>query len=196
MILARSRGIEIAAALGEHARREALELGVKPGTSVVDAGLIAAAAGAHAMHDPTEGGIGAAVHEMAYAARLRTTVHLDRIPIYVVTANICRLFAIDALGLISSGALLIAIAPARVDRLVTAMRAAKIKAVAIGSFQAGRGVKALRGGKPAKLAWFERDELVRLDDARQAAQANAPPSARRHPERAARGEHRRTPSDR
>jgi hydrogenase expression/formation protein HypE len=183
MILARSRGIEIAAALGEHARREALELGIKPGTSVVNAGLIAASAGAHAMHDPTEGGIGAAVHEMAYAARLRTTVHLDQIPVYVVTANICRLFGIDPLGLISSGALLIAIAPARVDRLVAAMRAAKIKAVAIGSFQAGRGVKALRAGKPAKLAWFERDELVRLDDARQAAQADGPPSVRRHPRR-------------
>ena len=79
---------------------------------------------------------------------------IRRIPVYVVTANICRLFGIDPLGLISSGALLIAIAPARVDRLVTAMGAAKIKAVAIGSFQAGRGVRALRGGKPAKLAWF------------------------------------------
>lgn len=180
MILARSRGGEIAAALGEHARCEALELGIKPGTSVLNAGLIAGATGAHAMHDPTEGGIGAAVHEMAYAAGLRTAVHLERIPVYVVTANICRLFGIDPLGLISSGALLIAIAPARVNRLVAAMRAAKIKAVAIGSFEPGRGVRALRGGKPAKLAWFERDELVRLDNARQAAQADGLANVRRH----------------
>ena len=169
ILLGRSRGSEIAAALGEHARREALDLSVKPGTSVLRAGLIAAAAGAHAMHDPTEGGIGAAIHEMAYAARLRAAVHLDRIPVYVVTANVCRLFGIDPLGLISSGALLIAIPPARLDGLVAAMHAAKIKAIMIGSFQAGRGVKALRSGKPAKLAWFERDELVRFEDTRQAA---------------------------
>ncbi len=135
------------------------------------------------MHDPTEGGIGAAVHEMAHAAGLRTEVHLDRIPVYVVTANICRLFGIDPLGLISSGALLIAIAPARVKRLIVAMAAAKIKAVAIGSFETGRGVKAFRAGRPAKLTWFERDELVRLDDARDGAQSvsvtNVPRASKR-----------------
>lgn len=183
MILARSRGAEIAAALGEHARCEALELRTDPGTSVLEAGVIAGETGAHAMHDPTEGGIGAAVHEMAHAAGLRTEVHLDRIPVYVVTANICRLFGIDPLGLISSGALLIAIAPARVKRLIVAMAAAKIKAVAIGSFETGRGVKAFRAGRPAKLTWFERDELVRLDDARDGAQSvsvtNVPRASKR-----------------
>ena len=116
------------------------------------------------MHDPTEGGIGAAVHEMASAARLRVSVHLDRIPIFVVTANICRFFGIDPLGLISSGALLIAIPPRRVKKVIAAMGAAKIKAVQIGAFEAGRGVKAFRVGKAAKLAWFERDELLRLED--------------------------------
>ena len=164
VLMARARGKEIAAALGEAARREATKLGVKPGTSVLRAGLIAAAAGAHAMHDPTEGGIGAAVHEMAGAARLRVMVHLDRIPIFVVTANICRHFGIDPLGLISSGALLIAIPPSRVKKLLAAMGAAKIKAVQIGAFAPGRSVRAFRGGKPAKLAWFERDELLRLED--------------------------------
>lgn len=164
VLMARARGKKIAAALGEETRREAIRLGIEPGTSVLRAGLIAAAAGAHAMHDPTEGGIGAAVHEMASAARLRVAVHLDRIPIFVVTANICRFFGIDPLGLISSGALLIAIPPRRVKKVIAAMGAAKIKAVQIGAFEAGRGVKAFRVGKAAKLAWFERDELLRLED--------------------------------
>lgn len=164
LLMARARGKKIAAALGEETRREAVRLGIEPGTLVLRAGLIGAAAGAHAMHDPTEGGIGAAVHEMASAARLRVAIHLDRIPIFVVTANICRLFGIDPLGLISSGALLIAIPPQRVKKVIAAMGAAKIKAVQIGSFEPGRGVKAFRGGKAAKLAWFERDELLKVED--------------------------------
>ena len=164
IILARSRGREIAKALGERSRREALGLAESPGTSVVQAGLIAAKAGAHAMHDPTEGGVGAAIHEMAVASRLRIEVDLDRIAIRSVTADVCGMFGIEPLGLISSGALLIAIAPGRVGQLLAAMRRVKIDAAVIGSFAKGGGVKAVRAERPSKLRWFERDELVRVEE--------------------------------
>jgi hydrogenase expression/formation protein HypE len=116
------------------------------------------------MHDPTEGGVGAAIHEMSYAARLRVTVDLDRILVLEVTRDICRLFQIDPLGLTSSGALLIAISPARSARLIAALTKSGIHASAIGKFELGDGVRARIEGKPARLPWFKRDEILRVPD--------------------------------
>lgn len=163
-ILADERGPQIARALGEAARRRAARLAIEPGTSVIRAGQIAAARGAHAMHDPTEGGVGAAIHEMAYAAGLRVTVDLDRIPLIPVTRDICELLGIDPMGLLSSGALLIAISPRRAATLIRAIARAGITAVTIGSFEAGYGVRAHRGDRPGRLPWFKRDEILRLRD--------------------------------
>lgn len=161
-ILAQERGAQIARALGEAARRRAERLAVEPGTSVVSAARIAADCGAHALHDPTEGGVGAAIHEMAYATGLRVTVDLDRIPILPVTRDICDLLGIDPLGVVSSGALLIAISRRRSAALINALTHAGILASAIGAFEAGRGVRARRGRKTARLPWFKRDEILRL----------------------------------
>lgn len=163
-ILAEDHGRRIAQALGRAARREAQRLAIVPGTSVLRAARVAAALGAHAMHDPTEGGVGAAIHEMAYAAGLRVTVHLDRILVLKITRDICAMFGIDPLGLTSSGALLVAISPARAARLVSALSRADIGASPIGQFETGQGVSARRAGKPARLPWFKRDELLRIAD--------------------------------
>ncbi|MGO9058343.1 MAG: AIR synthase family protein [Candidatus Binataceae bacterium] len=161
-ILAAERGPQIARALGQAARLEAGRLAIEPGTSIVRPARIAAALGAHAMHDPTEGGIGAAIHEMAYAAALRVTVHLERILVLGITRKICDLLKIDPLGLTSSGALLVAIGPARGERLVKALQKAHIPASRIGGFEAGKGVRAMLDGKVTRLPWFERDEIVKL----------------------------------
>ena len=165
-ILAQHHASRIARALGRAACRDAQRLATAPGISVMRAARIAAAAGAHAMHDPTEGGVGAAIHEMAYAARLRVTVHLDRILVLKVTRDICATLGIDPLGLTSSGALLIAIDPARAPRLVNALVRAEVAAAGIGQFETGSGVNARRAGKPARLPWFKRDELLRVGESK------------------------------
>jgi hydrogenase expression/formation protein HypE len=161
-ILAQDRGARIARELGPAARRKAQRLAIEPGISVARAASIASASGAHAMHDPTEGGVGAAIHEMAYAAGLRVSVDVDRILVLELTRNICRLFGIDPLGLTSSGALLIAISPRRAARLINALAQAGISASAIGKFERGNGIAAHLQGKPARLPWFKRDELLRV----------------------------------
>lgn len=161
-ILAEDHGSAIEAALGARARRQARRLAVKPGISVMQAARIAASLGAHAMHDPTEGGVGAAIHEMAYAAALRIKVNLDRIPILKLTRDICAVFGIDPLGLTSSGALLIAIDSKRAAQVLKRLAEADIRAAAIGSFESGKGVVAMRAGKPVRLPWFKRDELLRV----------------------------------
>ncbi len=161
-ILGHDRGGQIARMLGAGARRAARRLEVEPGTSVVRAAGIAAALGAHAMHDPTEGGVGAAIHEMAHAAGLRISVDLDRIPVLRITAGVCRAFAINPLGLTSSGALLIAIGPRRVAALLNAMSEAGIAASVIGKFEGGSGVIARMAGRRTRLPWFTRDEILRV----------------------------------
>jgi hydrogenase expression/formation protein HypE len=50
------------------------------------------------MHDPTEGGIRAGLHEIAFASRVRLDVDLDRIPVLQPTAAICRHYGIDRWG--------------------------------------------------------------------------------------------------
>ena len=76
--------------------------------SVVPEALAAASVGASAMHDATEGGVLGALAELAAASNLTLEVDLDNVPILPETRALCASFGIDPLGLVSSGALLIA----------------------------------------------------------------------------------------
>lgn len=76
--------------------------------SVVKEGLYAAAHGAVAMHDVTEGGVLGAAWEMAEAARCRVVIDRAAIPIHPATAEIAAALGLDPLRLLSSGAMLIA----------------------------------------------------------------------------------------
>merc|ERR1711964_93622 len=69
--------------------------------------------GVHAMHDPTEGGIATAVRELATAAEVGAEVWIDRLIVPDETGALCGFFDLDPLGVISSGALLIATEPSR-----------------------------------------------------------------------------------
>jgi hydrogenase maturation factor len=161
VIIAHQFRNKVVGRLGSRKWREAKKLAMHPGTSVLEAGLCAARIGAHAMHDPTEGGLGAAIHEMAHAAHLKIVVDLDCISIPDITRQICALFSIDPLGLISSGALLIAVSRSRTASLVSALKTSGIGAAPIGVFKTGRGVTATRKGRPTMLPWFESDELLK-----------------------------------
>lgn len=142
--------------------REASQLHHRPGISVVAEALCATASGASAMHDPTEGGVAAGLHELAAASQKRIVVDLDRIPTLPVTEAICRTLRVDPLRLISSGALLIAIAPRRWRRLANLLARRKIPAREIGRVENGRGVSAYRAGRRVRMAWSAQDELARI----------------------------------
>lgn len=76
--------------------------------SVVPEGLYAAAHGATAMHDVTEGGILGAAWEMSHAAGVGMVIDPEKIAILPETAAICHAAALNPLRLISSGCMLIA----------------------------------------------------------------------------------------
>lgn len=90
--------------------------------------------GVHAMHDPTEGGIAGAVHEMADASNLGVKIFEEKIRIQQETRKICKFFHIDPLQLIASGSLLIAADPKFADRIVKTLQKKEIPAEIIGEF--------------------------------------------------------------
>ncbi len=89
-----------------------------PGTNTVNDSLTAVRAGIHqhgvtAIHDVTEGGVLAAILEMADASRLGGVIELESIPISEGTLEICKLFHMDPLISLGEGSLLIASRPNR-----------------------------------------------------------------------------------
>lgn len=159
-ILCHERSRELGRALPAALVRAGRRLRQRPGISVVPEAVIAARHGVSAMHDPTEGGIRAALHEIAFASGVRLDVDLDRIPVLPPTAAICRHYGIDALGLIGSGALLVTVAARRTSALLHAWTRRGIAGHVIGAVRTGRGVRAIRDGRPARFPWLARDEII------------------------------------
>ncbi|HLK10775.1 MAG TPA: AIR synthase family protein [Candidatus Binatia bacterium] len=160
-ILATERADALARRLPGSVVRAARGFRRRPGISVVRDASIAAALGASAMHDPTEGGVRAALHEIASASSHRLAIDLDRVPILPQTAQLCRHFGIDPLGLIGSGALLATIRPGRAKLLLETWKRRGIDAAVIGRVERGRGVRALRRGRRVRFPWVAQDEIVK-----------------------------------
>jgi len=161
-IIARRFAGEAKNALGHRARDEAARFNHRPGISVVREALLAAQVGATAMHDPTEGGVAAALFELASASGRRLVADLDRIAVHPHTALLCAHFGLRPLGLIASGALLVTIPERRAEALLEAYRRRGVSAAVIGAVKRGRGVAAYREGKRVRFEWSPRDELTRL----------------------------------
>merc|ERR1711964_686494 len=112
--------------------------------------------GVHAMHDPTEGGI-------ATAAEVGAEVWIDRLIVPDETGALCGFFDLDPLGVISSGALLIATEPSRSQPILEALTANQIPASLIGKLlplQEGLWLK--RGTDRQPLPTFQTDEITKI----------------------------------
>ncbi len=155
------RGHGVAAGVIESAAR----LLDEPGIGVVPDALAAVRAGPpHAMHDPTEGGLATALLELAEAAGLRARVRLNDIPVLDETRAVCAALDADPLGLLASGALLVAVAAERCDATLAAVREAGIQAACIGDLVSGQGAAIMDSGIETPLTAFARDELARILD--------------------------------
>jgi hydrogenase expression/formation protein HypE len=158
-------GLECAEQLGDaafaaHCARFLRE----PGISVYAEAMTACdIGGVHAMHDPTEGGLATGIREMAEAAGCGVRVDGDAIPYYDETCRICNTLGLDALGLIASGSLLLAVAPDRADAVRDAIIAVGVECAAIGTL-AGEGEPCLYVSNDVEgdLPTYERDEIARL----------------------------------
>jgi hydrogenase expression/formation protein HypE len=163
-ILARERAAQIRKKFGAAFLARCRSFLEKPGLSVLrDAELALASGGVHAMHDPTEGGLSTALHELAEAAGVGLEIDAQAVTILPEGARVCAAFGIDPWGAIASGALLICVAPARTAALLTRLREAGIGAARIGTVRPRRhGVRVVRNGRSKRLPRFAADEIARV----------------------------------
>ena len=130
-----------------------------PGISVVEPALAAGRAGATALHDPTEGGLSAGLHEMADASGVALTLDADRIAWFDAGVALCAAAGLDPWGTLASGTLLAGFAPDHLDGVLRDLARAGHTAAVIGRADTGNGVS-FADGTP--LPRYERDELSRL----------------------------------
>jgi hydrogenase maturation factor len=135
-----------------------------PGISVVhDASIAVGAGDIHAMHDPTEGGLATGLWELAEAAQVGLVVEESAIPVFAETTALCRALNLDPLGLIASGALLLAVAASDAENIQKALEKAGIATAQIGRVVERKQGRVLRSsGHERPLPTFERDEITRL----------------------------------
>jgi hydrogenase maturation factor len=136
-----------------------------PGISVVrDArvALDAAGPGIHGMHDPTEGGLVQGVRELAHRAAVGIRLEADGIPVLPETEALAGPFGIDPMGLLASGALLLAVSPSCAARVRDALEGAGIGCCPIGHVcPREEGIMWVRNGTESALPAFPSDELVK-----------------------------------
>ena len=136
----------------------------RPGLSVLKEARIAlASGGVHAMHDPTEGGLSAALYELAEAACVGLRIGADQIRILPEAAELCRDFGLDPLGTIASGSLLICLDPGFEKRTLARLRTARIAAVRIGTVvDKHEGITLVDHHRSRPFPRFAVDEVARL----------------------------------
>jgi hydrogenase expression/formation protein HypE len=111
------------------------------------------------MHDPTEGGLAAGLHELAAAAGVRIRVDPGAVRWFDPGIAVCRALGADPWATLASGALLAGFAPEVAPRAVRALTDAGHDASVIGRAEEGEGV-VLPDGSP--LPWPDRDEVARV----------------------------------
>ena len=135
-----------------------------PGISVLrDAQLAVQAGRVTAMHDPTEGGLAAALWELAEASGHDLVINKNAIPIDALSEQICRAFDLNPLSTIASGALLLAVKTQDAQTICNHLSQAGIPCTVIGQVEAGQKRAWLKtDGKREVLLRPERDDITRL----------------------------------
>ena len=139
----------------------------EPGLSVLrDAQTALGAGRVTAMHDPTEGGLAAALWELAWASGLALAVDCSAVPIPPLSARICAALGLDPLASIASGALLLTTPPADAAAIAQALRAAGIPCAEIGAALPGppevRCLATAGHGPPTPLPYPIQDAIAAL----------------------------------
>ena len=162
-LLARELGSTLVTALGSEVVSRAAKLLRSPGISIVnDASAVLAVEGVTALHDPTEGGVATAIHELAAASGCGAEIMAESIPFLPETSAICSHLGLDPLGLLGSGALLMSTRRDRTDAVMHAARASHIPITHIGRLaEPESGITIINSAGRHPLPRFDADEVTR-----------------------------------
>lgn len=150
--------------LSEHDLKKAQSYLFEPGISIYkEANLIRNGLGVSAMHDPTEGGLAAALWELSIASNKTFLVNLDKVPISELTKIICSLFSINPLNSISSGALLFTAKAVNSKAIIDTLEKNQIPVFEIG-YVIGDGIGVINADQspPISIPRPERDEITQI----------------------------------
>jgi len=163
-ILAREFAAPLRAILSEEEIQTAAGYLTHPGIGITRAARIALQAGrVHAMHDPTEGGLAAALWELADASATSLVIEREAVHILPLGARICQFFKLDPLATIASGALLLTAPEADASAIISALQAEGIHCAAIGRVHPGpSAVHEIVEGRTNLLKRPERDDIGRV----------------------------------
>ena len=135
-----------------------------PGISVVKEALLASKTGkVYLMHDPTEGGLKTGLWEMAYASGVGMKIERKKIPILKETEAVCKLYGLDPLGLLASGALLLIVDREKVRELCQIYEKEGIECSVIGEVVSRKqGVEIVGEQEELNLSQSNQDELNKV----------------------------------
>jgi hydrogenase expression/formation protein HypE len=86
------------------------------------ADMFSASPSIHVLRDPTRGGVGTALNEIAGKSQVGVTIFEDRIPLKRQVVGICELLGFDPLYLANEGKLLAFVAPEHAGRILDVIR--------------------------------------------------------------------------
>lgn len=131
----------------------------QPGISVVQPALRAAALGATALHDPTEGGLSAGLYELAEASALALRVDPDAALWFEPGRAVCMALGADPWGVLASGTLLATFPEDLASAAESVLSAEGHPTARLGRAESGSGVCARDG---SVLHRHEQDEVSRV----------------------------------
>jgi hydrogenase expression/formation protein HypE len=76
----------------------------------------------HVLRDPTRGGVGTTLNEIAEASQVGIRIYEDRLPVRDAVAGICELLGFDPLYVANEGKMLVFVAPEQADAVLELMR--------------------------------------------------------------------------
>lgn len=134
-----------------------------PGLSVVNDALLANEIGAHAMHDPTEGGLSAGLYEIAWASQVGLFIEREKISIIEESQVLCGEYKLNPLQTIASGALLIVSSTENAEKIASVLEKNDIQVSVIGEVKdKSFGVKMASDGIVEDLAYSAGDEITKI----------------------------------
>jgi hydrogenase expression/formation protein HypE len=163
-ILSREFPDPLKKALGVEKGRQAASYLYNPGISIVRDARIACAAGhVTAMHDPTEGGLAAALWELAEACGHSLIINPEAVPILPLAREVCQVFGLDPMRAIASGALLLTSPSTDAETIRRTLEAEGIPCAEIGWVEEGLpSVWSEGSGQREQLIRPMQDEITKV----------------------------------
>nr|MDO8117153.1 AIR synthase-related protein [Candidatus Sigynarchaeota archaeon] len=117
----------------------------------------------HAMHDPTEGGLGNALNELSELTGFGFKLYKDRIRVYPETQQLCEALGLDPMYLLSSGSMIIIAPPEETIKVVRAIRNLKLDAAVVGSVvNKNEGIYFMQSGEKIPMKGYQEDEIIKV----------------------------------